>query len=159
VEIILASQVRIAGHLTIWAQQIDPLTLAPSSARNYEMPSLASSETSDVLVFLMRQPHPSAALKQAVRAGVAWLQAHAIEGQTWTMTPNGRELQPAAGAGPIWARYYSLTTEQPIFGDRDKSIHDNVAEISLERRNGYSWYNNAAARALRAYEHWRAANP
>jgi hypothetical protein len=36
-----------------------PLTLKPISARNYEMRSLASAESTEVLLFLMRQPKPT----------------------------------------------------------------------------------------------------
>ena len=69
------------------------------------------------------------------------------ESTTWptpTILTMGRRLVPAPGNGPIWARYYEIGTDRPIFGDRDKSIHDNVNEISKERRNGYSWYNQRA---------------
>ncbi len=156
---ILASQVVVQGHKTIWAQQEDMLTLAPASARNYEMPALSSSESGDILIFLMHQPHPSAAIKQAVRDGVAWLRAHAITGKAFTMTPQGRQLIDQPGAGPIWSRYYDIATGRPIFGDRDRSIHDDIADISLERRNGYSWYNSTPQHALTEYEAWSRANP
>lgn len=159
VDVILASQVLVQGHKTIWAQQEDMLTLAPASARNYEMPALSSSESGDILVFLMQQPHPSPAIKAAVHDGIEWLRTHPITGQAFTMTPQGRQLVAQPGAGPIWSRYYDIATGRPIFGDRDRSIHDNVNDISLERRNGYSWYNATPQHALTAYEAWNRANP
>ena len=60
----------------------------------------------------------------------------------------------APGNGPIWARYYDLNTDRPIFGDRDKTIHDDVNEISAERRNGYSWFGDGPKRALERYAEW-----
>jgi PelA/Pel-15E family pectate lyase len=60
--------------------------------------------------------------------------------------PNGPQLVSRPGAGPIWARYYDIATGKPIFGDRDRSIHDDPNEISLERRAGYSWFNTAPLR-------------
>ena len=63
------------------------------------------------------------------------------------------------GADSIWARYYEIGTDRPILGDRDKTIHDKVNEISLERRNGYSWYNNAPKRALEQYAIWSKQHP
>jgi PelA/Pel-15E family pectate lyase len=93
----------------------------------------------------------------AVRDGVAFLKSSAIHGQEWSGgrgTEGGRHLAPKAGAGPIWPRTLSLTTEKPIFGDRDKTIHDDVNEISLERRNGYSWYSAGPQRAIDAYAGW-----
>jgi hypothetical protein len=48
---------------------------------------------------------------------------------------------------------------KPIFGDRDRSIHDDVNELSPERRNGYSWYGTSPAKALAAYQAWSASHP
>jgi PelA/Pel-15E family pectate lyase len=153
---ILATQIVVDGRRTIWAQQHDALTLVPVSGRNYEMAALSSGESADVLLYLMSLPHPSAAVRAAIAAGVDWLKSHAVYGFTYTGDRTaGRKLVTTAGAGPIWARYYSLTTGKPIFGDRDRSIHDDVNELSLERRNGYSWWNNGPQRALDAYAHWR----
>ena len=105
----------------------------------------------------MEQPKPSPAIREAVEAGVAWFKATAIYGYTWGGTrAEGRHLSKAEGAGPIWARYYSLTTDTPIFGDRDKTIHDDVSEISLERRNGYAWYNGNGVEVLAQYKNWLA---
>ena len=81
----------------------------------------------------------------------------AITGQEWVGgrdTPGGRHLEAKEGAGPIWARYYSISTGLPIFGDRDKTIHDDVSELSPERRNGYAWYSAGPQRALDAYGVW-----
>ena len=73
-------------------------------------------------------------------------------------TPEGSHLEPKEGAGPIWARYYSISTGLPIFGDRDKTIHDNANELSAERRNGYAWYSAGPQQALDAYAAWSKAN-
>jgi len=136
---ILRTQVRSNGKLTAWAQQHDALTLQPVAGRNYEPAALSSGESSALLLYLMSLPNPSPALIASVEAGVAWLRSIAIYGQAWTgdrSDPAGRHLEPRPSAGPIWSRFYSLTTNRPIFGDRDKTIHDNVSEISLERLNG-----------------------
>lgn len=53
---ILDAQVVVGGKKTVWPQQVDAITLKPISARNYEMRSLASAESAEVLMFLMRQP-------------------------------------------------------------------------------------------------------
>jgi PelA/Pel-15E family pectate lyase len=150
---ILDAQVVVDGKKTIWPQQVDAMTLAPISARNYEMPSLAGAESSEVLLFLMRQPNPTPEIRAAVDAGVAWLKAHAIYGKAFTKVSveEGRKLIDKPGAGPIWSRNYDIRTGKPIFGDRDQSIHDDVNEISQGRRNGYSWYNAAPQKALDAY--------
>jgi PelA/Pel-15E family pectate lyase len=154
---ILATQVVVKGQRTVWAQQHDALTLAPVAGRNYEPAALSSGESADLLVYLMQLPDPSPPVIAAVDAGVAWLKAAAITGQEWVGgrdTPGGRHLEAKEGAGPIWARYYSIRTGLPIFGDRDKTIHDDVSELSLERRNGYAWYSAGPQKALDAYGVW-----
>jgi PelA/Pel-15E family pectate lyase len=39
----------------------------------------------------------------------------------------------------LWARFYELGTNRPIYGDRDGEIYYNLSDISEERRLGYSW--------------------
>jgi PelA/Pel-15E family pectate lyase len=155
VEIILATQIVVDGKRTVWAQQHDALTLEPVSGRNFEPAALSSGESADVLLYLMSLPNPGPAVQASIRAGVEWLKSHAVYGQAYTGDRTaGRRLVATPGAGPIWSRYYSLSTGKPIFGDRDKTIHDDVNELSLERRNGYSWWNNGPQRALDTYTAW-----
>jgi PelA/Pel-15E family pectate lyase len=158
---ILKSQVVIAGKKTVWAQQEDALTLEPVSARNYEPGALAASESADLLDYLMSLPKPSAELKASIAAGVAWLKSVAVYGYEYVGgrgVEGGRQLKPKDGAGPLWARYYSIPEQKPIFGDRDKTLHDNVNEISLERRNGYAWYSNAEQKTIENYSKWSKEN-
>ena len=60
---------------------------------------------------------------------------------------------------PIWARYYEIGTDRPIFGDRDKTIHDDVNEISRERRMGYGWFNDTAKQVAQHYAKWAKLHP
>jgi PelA/Pel-15E family pectate lyase len=154
---ILASQVMVKGKRRVWSQQHDALTLAPIAGRNYEPAALSSGESSDVLLFLMGLQHPSPAVIASVHAGVAWLKVATITGQEWVGgrgTPGGRHLEAKPGAGSIWARYYGISTGMPVFGNRDKTIHDDVSELSLERRNGYAWYSSGPQQALDIYAVW-----
>ncbi|KQY88921.1 pectate lyase [Pelomonas sp. Root1444] len=154
VQLLLATQIRVNGKLTLWAQQHDALTLAPASARNYEPPALSSGESAKVLAFLMGLPQPSPAVVEAVRAGVATLKALGVRDRAFVKTDDGRKLVVQPGAGPLWARYYDPATLRPVFGDRDKSLHDDVNDISLERRNGYAWWGNWPQKTLAAYDAW-----
>jgi PelA/Pel-15E family pectate lyase len=160
IECILATQIVEDGRRTVWCQQHDPLTLEPESARNYEMPSQCASESDDIMIFLMRVPHPDRRVVDAVHAAAAWFEKTKINDVAWRREgDNGRRLVSEPGSGPLWARYYQIGTDRPIFGDRDKTIHDDVNEISLERRNGYSWYNVGPAQALEQYAQWSKAHP
>jgi hypothetical protein len=160
---LLRAQVKVGGGLTVWAQQYDPLTMEPVAARNFEPAALSSGESASVMAYLMGLSKPSAEVERAVDAGAAWFGAHEVIGYTWSGgrgTQGGRHLTAVEGAGPLWARYYSLGDlakggGKPIFGDRDKTIHDDVSEISLERRNGYAWYGDGPKRVLEEYAAWR----
>lgn len=156
--LILRTQVMVGGKRTVWGQQHDALTLVPVGARNFEPMALSSTESAELLTYLMKQPQQTPEVKEAVRNGVEWLQAHALRDVEWTHPTGGdaRRLVAKPGAGPIWSRYYDIATGQPIFGDRDGAIHDDVNEISAERRNGYSWFNGSPAKVIAAYSRWAA---
>ncbi|MEO5958297.1 MAG: pectate lyase, partial [Opitutaceae bacterium] len=158
---ILACQLVVDGRRTVWCQQHDMLTLAPTSARNYEMPSQSGSESAGLATFLMALPNPSPEIVRAVHAAAAWFDKTKMHDVAFTRAPDGsgRKLLPSPGAGPLWPRYAELKTDRPLFGDRDKSIHDDVNEISLERRNGYAWFNNGPQRALERYAKWAKDHP
>ena len=154
---ILKSQTTIDGKKTIWPQQEDALTLEPVSARNYEPGALAASESADLLEYLMSIPNPSKELVASIQAGVIWLKGAAVYGFEYTGgrgVEGGRMLKSKEGAGPLWARYYSIPAQKPIFGDRDKTLHDNVNELSLERRNGYAWYSGGEQKTIDDYAAW-----
>ncbi len=157
---ILATQIVSGGKLTVWPQQDDAITLKPVSGRNYEMPAECSGESADLLLMMMNDLlNPTAKESESIRAAAAWFKKTAIYGQNYGRIGDGRGLIPTPGAGPIWARYYQIDTDMPIFGDRDKTIHDNVNDLSRERRNGYSWFGAAPKRALDRYEKWAQEHP
>ena len=156
---LFATQIVVDGRRTAWCQQHDALTLQPASARNYEMPSETSSESATIVLFLMKLPKPDTNVIAAVHAAVAWFEKTKLNGVAFKSTgSDGRELVAAPGTGPIWARYIEIGSDRPLFGDRDKTIHDNVAEISKERRNGYAWFKDTPKRVLEHYPHWLKTN-
>jgi PelA/Pel-15E family pectate lyase len=113
-----------------------------------------------LLLLLMNDlPHPNAAQQRSIRAAAAWLWKTAIYGQSWERAVEGRGLVASPNAPPIWARYYQIGTDMPVFADRDKSIHDNVNDLSAERRNGYAWYSSDAQRALDRFDKWSLEHP
>ena len=157
---VLAAQVTVNGHRTVWGQQHDPLTLQPVSARNYEMPSLASSESATMTLFLMQLQNPDSNTVAAVHAAAAWFEKTRIEGKAFKSAGSeGRKLLDAPGSGPLWARYYEIGTDKPLFGDRDQTIHDDVNELSRERRKGYGWFKDTAKRVLEHYVKWAKLHP
>lgn len=157
---LLAAQIVVNGHRTVWGQQHDALTLQPASARNYEMPSAASSESATIVLFLMQLPEPNSNVVAAVHAAVAWFEKTKIEGKAFQVVgTESRKLVDAPGHAAMWARYYEIGTDKPLFGDRDQTIHDDVNELSRERRKGYGWFKDTAKRVEQHYVKWAKQHP
>jgi PelA/Pel-15E family pectate lyase len=166
IDCILQTQIRVNGRLTGWCQQYDEVTLKPATARAYELPSISGSESVGLVRFLMAQPNPSKAIKEAVQAAVAWLESVKITGVKLVNvaapgTERGwdRQLVVDAAAPPLWARYYEIGTNRPFFCDRDGIKKYALSEIGSERRNGYAWYGEWPASLLaKEYPAWLARN-
>lgn len=156
-ECVLSTQVIIDGQPTIWGAQHDPFTLLPAQARAYEMAALTSTESVWMLRFLMSLENPNAELVEAVHSAIDWYKATQINGKTWQR--GNTALTDDANAQPLWARFYELGTNRPIFGDRDGSIHYSLSGISKERLEGYTWYSTSPNHLLRNYPKWAAKHP
>ena len=153
---ILATQIKAHdGRLTAWAAQYDALTLRPAAARNFEPIAIDSRESASISTFLMSLTNPSPAVVRAVDDATAWFRRTPIHDITWGRFTNDAQVVSSPGAPPLWARFYELNTDQPVFGDRDRTIHYAVSEISDERRAGYTWYGDWPGSVLRAYDVWR----
>jgi PelA/Pel-15E family pectate lyase len=153
---VLACQIREpGGRLTAWCQQHDPLTLKPCPARNFEPAACCAAESCGIVAFLMSLPNPSPEILASTDAAVAWLKSVPVKGLQWNGRRNDGIPQETPGAPLLWARFYELGTDRPIFGDRDRSIHYSVAELSPERRHGYGWYGGWPAGLLADYPAWR----
>ncbi|MFC3115814.1 pectate lyase [Cellvibrio fontiphilus] len=156
-ECVLKSQVMNNGVLTVWGAQHDAKTLQPAKARAYEMAALTSSESVWMLDFLMTLDNPSPAIINAVHSAAAWYETTKITGKTWVR--GAATLTDKQDAPPMWARFYELGTNKPIFGDRDDSIHYEVGKVSKERREGYAWYTNSPNAVLKRYAKWAKKYP
>lgn len=154
---VLETQVVSNGQLTVWGAQHDAKTLQPAKARAYEMAALTSSESVWMLDFLMTLDNPSPAIINAVHSAAAWYEATKITGKTWVR--GEATLTDKQDAPPMWARFYELGTNKPIFGDRDDSIHYEVGKVSKERREGYAWYTNSPNAVLKRYASWAKKYP
>jgi PelA/Pel-15E family pectate lyase len=164
IECILKTQIKVNGKLTGWCQQYDKTTLEPATARSYELPSIAGSESVAILGFLMSQSNPTPEIKEAINAAVEWFQDVKIVGHRLVNIndPNaGRRDRKLIedSTSIIWARYYEIGTNRPFFSDRDGVKKYSIAEIGYERRNGYSWYGTWPLGILeRAYPEWLSKN-
>ena len=163
IDCILKTQYVRNGQLTAWCAQYDEKTLQPAKARMFELPSLSGSESVGIVRFLLEIDRPSAAVKASIEAAVRWFEkvkmpGYAIKDVVAPQEPRGRDrvIVPAPGA-VLWARFYELDTDRPIYVGRDSRVHYNLAEIENERRTGYGYAGTWPAQLLREdYPKWLA---
>ena len=163
VECILKTQVKVNGRLTVWGAQHDEVTFAPAPARRFEPVSLASKESVSITRFLMSVERPDPRVVEAVESAVAWFNASKLNGIRWVekvdkARPGGfeRTVVKDPQAPPIWARFYELGTNRPVFEGRDNVVRYDVSEIEPERRNGYGWYTDEPNKLLnKDYPNWQ----
>lgn len=162
IECILRTQIVQEGKLTVWCAQHDEVTLAPAWARNYEPPSLSGGESVGIVRFLMTIERPSPEIVAAVDGAVAWfgsvpikgVRIDQIRGQGARMD---RVLVPDPSAPPLWARFYELRTNRPLYLDRDSIFRYDFSHVGYERRSGYSYHTTAPASLIdEEYLAWRA---
>ena len=162
-DVILKTQVEVDGKLTAWCAQYDHTTLRCAKARAYELPSLSGGESVDVVRYLMEIERPTPEIVRAVESAVQWFDAVKLTGiavvvKTDPALPRGfdRVVVADLAAPPLWARFYEIGTNEPMFVGRDGIVRASLAEIEHERRIGYN-YLGGWARELLATEYpaWR----
>lgn len=154
IECILKCQIVVAGNPTVWCAQHHAETLAPVQARSYEHPSLSGAESAGILRFLMNIEKPSPKVIRSVEAGVAWFGQTRLDGYLYRKSNSEPALTKSPNASPLWARFYEIGSNRPIFSDRDGVVKYDLMEIGSERRGGYTWYGNWGAGILKTYKTW-----
>jgi len=160
---ILKCQIKIDGKLTAWCAQHDELDYRPRPGRSYELVSISGGESVGIVRLLMTLERPTAEQIQAVESAVAWFEAAKLKGiKVVTVddknAPKGTDKRVVedASAPPIWARFYEIGTNLPIFCDRDGVPKRKLDQIGYERRNGYRWLTYAPAALLeKDYPAWK----
>ena len=162
IECILKCQIIVGGRRTAWCQQHDEKTLEPRPARIYEKVSICGGESVGVVKFLMGIDKPTTEIIEAIQGAVTWFDRVKLTGIRQVNKPDDSErgfdkvIIRDATAPPMWARFYQVGTNRPIFCGRDGKIKDTLAEIEHERRTGYSWYGYGPAELLaRDYPAWQ----
>ena len=154
-ECILKCQIVVDGKKTAWCAQHDEKTLVPKKARSYELASISGSESVGIVRFLMSIDEPGPEIIGSVRNAVGWFRKAQLEGirqvrKKDKSKPGGWDkiIVNDASAPVLWARFYEIGTNKPIFCDRDGIPKAMLAEISHERRTGYSWLGYYATSLL-----------
>jgi PelA/Pel-15E family pectate lyase len=120
---LLALQVQLDGKPTVWAGQYDPLTMQPVQARGFEPAALSGGESVEVLRLLFTIRPVTPAISAAVDTALTWYAEHPLPGET-----------------ELWARFYSLRTQRPIFpGKSDGRAWETEAAMLQVNPDGYDF--------------------
>ena len=161
IDCILKCQVVVGDRRTAWCAQHDEVTLAPAPARAFEPVSLSGQESVGLIRCLMRVDEPSPEIVAAIRDAMAWLDEVKITGIRVVRinTPEGWDLavKEDLSARPMWARFYEIGTNRPIFTGRSGVVQYRFDEIERERRTNYAYYGNWPEELLNEeYPAWAA---
>lgn len=146
-QVILKTQIKVNGELTAWCAQYNHKTLEPAHARSYELISISGAESVGIVQYLMTIENPNQAIITAVSSAVKWFEIVQLTDiriikQPDQSLPKGYDLVigfDPANASQLWARFYEIGTNYPIFPNRDGKINYAFSELSHERRVGYRW--------------------
>jgi PelA/Pel-15E family pectate lyase len=160
---ILKCQIKVDGKPTAWCAQHDESDFTPQTGRKYELPSLSGAESVGIVRLLMSLDDPSPEVVRAVEGAAAWFESAKLKGMRVSRerdekAPKGtnKVIVPDPAAPPLWARFYEIGTNRPLFVDRDGIPRYNLADIGYERRNGYGWLGSWPESLLdQDYPAWR----
>jgi PelA/Pel-15E family pectate lyase len=161
---ILKCQVKVDGRRTAWCAQHDEQDYRPRPGRSYELVSLSGAESVGIVRLLMNLDDPSPEVVRAVQGAVAWFEAAKLKGIRVERKPDknaprgfDRVVVEDPKAPPMWARFYEIGSNRPIFADRDGVAKQRLSDIGPERRTGYSWLGYWPAPLLeKEYPAWKA---
>jgi len=161
VDAILKMQITRNDKLMGWCAQYDEETLEPAWARSYEPPSIGGAISVGVTRFLMSIEAPTEEIIVAVDGAVQWFKCAAIYGYRFEEFEDeegneDKRIVRDPDGPPLWARFYEIETNRPIFMNRDSEIYYKLSKIPQERRGGYDWYGDWAEELLTEdYPEWR----
>lgn len=155
VRCILECQIVVRGRPTAWCAQHDEKTLEPRKGRSYEHASISGGESAGVVRLLMSLEDPGPEVIGSVNAACRWYESARLTGIRQIRRDGDTVIVPDADAPPLWARFYEIGTNRPIFSGRDGVIKYDISQIEHERRNGYSWYGGSGAEVLAEWPNWK----
>jgi PelA/Pel-15E family pectate lyase len=165
VDCILKCQVKQEGKPTVWCAQHDEKDFSPQPARTFEPLALSGSESVGLVHVLMSVENPSPQVVAAIEGARGYFEKVKITGikvedRPQEGTPRGYErfVVEDPSAPPMWARFYEMGTNKPVYSDRDGVVKYKLSDIGIERRTGYKWLGTWPKAFLEIeYAEWKTA--
>lgn len=153
VDFLLRTQCRFEGKPTGWCTNYSAESLLPVAGGPQQPVAVNSQITDDMTLLLQNLIEPSEAVKEAIAGARNWYETTKISGltrQNYINKQGKRDFRFVQDrhAPALWALYYSLEDNQPIFCELDGTQVRNLDDLTYEARKSLSWYNNDGARLL-----------
>jgi len=160
VECIVKSQILDDNEVrTIWCARHDERTLEPASGRRSDPAMLDTIDSAGILLLLMNLENPDLPTIRAVHAGCTWFE-NAVQSSMRVEARDGDFfVVPDLDAPPLWARYYEIGKNRPVFTTRMGVQKLRMAEIERERRAEMPWYGSWGQPVLLKYSSWKEKYP
>ena len=147
IDCILKCQVVVDGQRTAWCAQHDEVTLKPAAARNVRAGvALRPGKRRPRAVLMSRRQSVAGNHRGRPRCrGLVREREDRRHSRRARSTRRKAATVPSkktADAPPIWARFYEIGTNRPIFTGRERVVRYNYSEIERERRRGYAYYGD-----------------
>lgn len=188
IDYIVKAQILIDNKKTGWAQQY--IDYKPAQGRIFEIPSVSTRQTNRILWLLGRVKNPSEHVLDAYINAIGWLKSVKIDGYSYEKIPNPfypgnfslviKEdplaprsivkqfnykpydwvLKPSSGKKQLWASFYDLEKNIPVFSDWTGKAYYSLSDIQYERRVNYSpWYADWSSNTIgSSWDHWKWKN-
>lgn len=152
--------------LTIWCQQHHNVNLLPQNARTFELAAKASKESAEIVQLLMEIDNPNQQIINSIKSAVEWFENSKIKGikikrisapektYKYHKTKSDVIIVNDENAAPVWARFYELKSNKPLFANRDGKPVYKLSDVERERRTGYAWYVYDPQKVLDEYPLW-----
>lgn len=153
-DLIKKIQIKINDIPTIWGMQYDPITLLPTYARVFEPACLGSLESCQLLIYFKEINFTynntfDSELQKSYNYGIEWFRNNAITNMIQTITYDNTNTPIMLYCYNIdknpcrlWPRMVNITTQKPIYVDRQGIQYDDINLLDIERKLGYTWLGN-----------------
>ncbi|MBU7004896.1 MAG: hypothetical protein HXS50_04970, partial [Theionarchaea archaeon] len=104
-------------------------------ARDFEPPAVCSRVTRENIISLLELflTTGNETYLEPIPAAIDWLNSSTI-------------------GDNLWARFYELGTNLPIYCDRERKLTYNLSELGEERREGYGWQGSYGTSGISMYQ-------
>ncbi len=130
--------------LTAWCQQHSHDTFVPVWAREFEPPSVCSTESAKLVEFLMEEESPSEEIKKAIIAACSWFDMDEVRIHHKKIVKNPAEGETLNGryynyeqvmvdsetASDLWARFYALDSSFDVVTGARKPIQGTYPAVN-----------------------------